>query len=178
MAFGGSAGPGGNVLPIGALATSDGSALTYDTDGLTLLKTLPGTVTPVRPPMIQNLRIRFIPDQGFPLDAMVAGFPAEPNVDTGALVSFAPNANQHQIPINFGPGDGNWTREDFERLRVRVIEFTGGPAAPGDTGGVHVVERSYDVGNAGPRVLIRNHAAFDLNIIEIELEYRHSIEIG
>lgn len=43
-------------------------------------------------------------------------------VHTGRLVSAAPGANAHGLPVNFGPGRGAWLADDIVRLLVLTCD--------------------------------------------------------
>lgn len=64
--------------------------------------------------------------------------------DAGVLVSAVPVANEHGLPINFGPGRGRWIAKDLSYLNVEINnsdDSTAADAAP---------KLCSDVENGGP----------------------------
>lgn len=175
MAFAGTMGAAAAMTPIGVMS-APGGALSYATDAISLLKTGIGTVTPIAHPQLANLRFLMGSDQTPPLAAMVLGLADPANADTGALVTAAPAANQHGIPANFGPGRGNWTQNDLERLRVHIQGEFFLAGALTDVGTVSIATRTL-VGS-DLVILVRNMNPSDALGITIDLEWRHSVVIA
>lgn len=175
MAFAGTMGAAAAMTPIGVLS-APGGALTYAADAVSLLKTPVGSSTPILRPQLDNLRFTMENDQGPVLDVMAVGGPSIANADTGGLATSAPGANEHGIPANFGPGRGNWTQDDVERLRVTVQTWRSDGGLATDIGALQPTRVTLGAGDV--LIEIRNMSLRAADGIVLELEYRHSIEIG
>jgi hypothetical protein len=163
------------MTPIGVLTTPDGATLAYDTDGITILKTALGTVTPILRPQINNFRWTIAEDQGPLLLAMVAGVSLAANADVGALTTAAPGADQHGIPANFGKGRGNWLATDRDRVRAHVMLYEPDAGLLTNVGMAQVSSIAIVAGDLV--VLVRNCSLSNVNLLKIDFEYIHSINI-
>ena len=172
MAFGGNMGPAKAMTLVGAMNVPDGSTLSYDADAISLRAAAPGTVTAQLRPSLANLRFSIDNSQGPALKAIVLGAADPANPDTGSLSSADPKLNQHGIPVNFGPGRGNWTQADIQRLRAQVIRSRYDGGAITATGTAQVTQVTLN--GSDIEILVRNMSERDADFIDVELDYRHS----
>lgn len=100
-------------------------------------------------------------------DATVDGSAA----DTGVLTTAAAAANQHAIPANFGPGRGNWTNADMNRLDVDV-EVAHDAYSPAGDGSLIRDTRALIAGNVV--LTFKNMSVDSLDAVNVYLHYRHS----
>jgi len=111
-----------------------------------------------------------------PLTAFVNGTTDGSAADTGILTSASTvPANQHGLPINFGPGAELWTPEDaLARLIVvpRSLNATLG-AAP--QAGVQVQVQSIASNNV--QITIKNTSSQDIQSIAFMLIWAHSLVV-
>jgi hypothetical protein len=123
MAFGNIGAPGGmigavNIAPAGA----------YAADGITWLKAQGIAFAPTPPSNLNALlRQRRASFKSIQVGQVTLTARADATSDgtagdTGVLVTAAPAANQHGIPINFGPGRGRWTTDDVSH-RLWVVYY-------------------------------------------------------
>ena len=125
MSFGGNAGPAGGMLAAAAMFTPDG-LVSYDTDARSAVLTTSqnqrlagqfGRFSILRP------IVSFVEDLPNPLTQYIDGTIDGSASDTGVLVTAAPTKYQHGIPVNFGPGRGNWgTPENYGALKVLLTD--------------------------------------------------------
>ena len=95
-------------------------------------------------------------------------------IDTGLLVSAAAAANQHGLPVNFGPGRGNWTENDVARLQVDVKART--ITAPIDASAIPPVV-SVQITGGDVVIVVKNMSTAQVYTdLLINLKYSHSIE--
>lgn len=112
MSFvGGDIGAPAAIIDAAVISRPAGS---FDADGNWLTDDTPG-----QPSEIKNLRLQY-PE----LDANIGGWDIANN-DSGILVSQAPQANEHGLPLNFGPGRGQWDALAVGRV-VALINQTDG----------------------------------------------------
>lgn len=108
MTFGGTFGPGGNLIPFGLIFNLQGEAAAgYDADGRVRFTSKSGQVyTPAR---VDTLLIQgAATEASVLLGALVAGGDVAANADVGTLATGVPGVTEHGLPTNFGPGRGNW----------------------------------------------------------------------
>lgn len=175
MAFTGTMGAAAAMTPIGVLS-APGGALAYAADAIRLTKTPLNSVTPILQPRLANLRFTMAAGQNQVLQALAVGVADPANGDTGSLVTAAPGVNQHGIPANFGPGRGNWTQNDLERLRVHIQAGFYSTAAITNVGGPLVASRVLAAGDI--TILVRNMSQIVLVGLVIDLEWRHSVVVA
>lgn len=120
MAFGGTFGPSGNLIPFALISNLKGEqASGYDAAGnIKFLNSAGVEYTPARVDTL--IIVGQDADGNPPLAAMAAGPVAAAAADCGQLVTAAPAANQHGLPANFGPGRGNWSGPTGQLGRLRV----------------------------------------------------------
>jgi len=121
MAFAGSFGAAAALIPFGIITNLLGETSPgYDANGNIMFTRASGQVyTPTR---VDTLIITATTDQTPPLGICTTGLPTIADADTGGLTTAAPGANQHGLPVNFGPGRGRWGVDPtgFNRLRASV----------------------------------------------------------
>jgi hypothetical protein len=177
MAFAGTFGPSGNLIPYKLIQNIKGeSASGYDANGNIKFITADGVeYTPAR---VDTLIITGASDDGGPpLDATVAGPTQASSADTGQLVSAAPAVNQHGLPANFGPGRGNWNDPTGGLARLRVqpeIEITT-TQAPAGQGSVMPLNAPV-LGGANVSAFVRNFFGDELKALILIVECIHSIQ--
>lgn len=176
MAFAGNFGAAANLIPFGIcfnLSGEQGSGYAVPAslvDQLAFDRASGSTYTPAS---INTLLL----DGGAALGAVVAGGFNEANADCGLLVSAAPVADTHGLPANFGPGRGNWTLADANRVRVSFREQSTVVAGPPVLGPGSVVTADVGVVAGGNiSISIRNQNAVALDNVTIIVEYLHSIQ--
>lgn len=183
MAFGGGYGIPGNMLAGACMRVPYGSTglITYDSDGLTALFASGGKVFGQSRKLFHTLVLtsfagEFVGQQAVPLSAFVDASVDGSAVDTGVLVSAAPAANQHGLPINFGPGRDGWLTGDLEKLASSLRAVLPAAFAAG-AGAASIIEV---VGGLGPngrdiRIVVKNQAAANLTTLQIRLRYDHTV---
>lgn len=177
MAFGGTFGPSGNLIPYKLIENIKGEpASGYDANGNIKFLTADGTeYTPERVDTL--VIIGKTNDGGPPLAATAAGPTLAASADAGQLVTAAPLANQHGLPANFGPGRGNWTSPTGRLPRLRVtpeVEVTTGQA-PGGTGSVMPLNAGV-LGDADVSAFVRNYFNSPLDSLILIVECIHSVQ--
>lgn len=183
MAFGGGYGIPGNMLAAACMRVPYGSTglITYDSDGLTAMFSAGGEVMGRSRKLFHTLVLtsfagEFIGQQAVPLSAFVDQSVDGSAVDTGVLVSAAPAANQHGLPINFGPGRDNWVTSTVERLASSLRAVLPSLFAAG-AGAASIISVT---GGLGPNardiaIVVKNQAAVDLTTLQIRLRYDHTV---
>ena len=178
MAFAGTFGASAAMVPFGIIENARGEVgAGYDSDSRLKFARASGSLyTPAR---VDTLIIRAEASGGEfstpPLDAIVAGLPSQANADTGALVSAIPIADQHGLPVNFGPGRGKWTERDLNRLRVFSVPLYIAPVVPGDARG-HASKTTISLVAGNIVILVRNHDGTELANLQLAVELTHSMQ--
>jgi hypothetical protein len=166
MAFGGNAGAAGGLLAVVNYVPAPGAIQSaYDANGAMEYQDAQGNL--VKPA-----------DQTVALVIGGGTLAAYANVtvdgsaaDTGILTTAAPAANQHGIPANFGPGRGNWTVQDAQRLLISKLETQ--IAAPVTGGTVEIIELGFPSGNL--TMVFKNLGPNAIDIVGVRLRYDHSM---
>jgi len=184
MAFGGTMGAAGNLIPFGIIFNLKGEqAAGYDAAGRIRFTNADGVVyTPER---VDTLVVNVSVDEinGPPLKAIVPGGDSIANADCGELVTSAPAANEHGLPTNFGPGRGNWNEfladsGPYSLPRVRVgyqPKITAPQQGFGGQGSVMTTDQA-PVGAADLSVRTRNFFGVDIDKVLMVVECLHSIQ--
>lgn len=176
MAFAGDFGAAGNLIPF-ALCYSPvyGQATGYDANGNLQFTTPGGTV--VTPARIDHLQITA--GQNI-LAALVDNTDDGSAADTGVFVAAAAAANQHGLPVNFGPGRGNWgdgnPANDRARLRAFIDSAINTVAAVTNAGGPHVRVNGDTIAGGLTSIVIKNMSEVALASAVIDLQVQHSIQ--
>lgn len=173
MAFAGNFGASGALVPFAIcsnLSAEQGSA--YGVVGDDTLQFERASGSDYTPAQINTLLL----DGGAALGAVVAGAASAANADVGVLVSSAPAANQHGLPANFGPGQGNWTQASANRVRVSFREQSTAVAGPPVLGPGSAVVADVLFAAGDIAISIRNQNAVALNELTVIVEFLHSIQ--
>lgn len=175
MAFGGTFGPSGALLPFGIIFNILGEkGVGYDADGNIQFQRASGSVyTPAR---VDTLIVAGeIVQNTPPLGALQLGAANIANVDTGQLVTAAPLANEHGLPANFGPGRGNWADVTgrVTRLRIEASVQRNILALPAGQGAVEYVT---DVAGSDVSALARNTSGEVVDTLRLVVECIHSVQ--
>lgn len=174
MAFGGTIGPSGALIPANIIFNIKGElGHSYDADGRIRFQDASGNIyTPER---VDTLFVQIAIDQAVPpLGALLVGNENPANADTGVLVTAAPAANQNGLPVNFGPGRGRWAGPTGQqRIRCEASETLNVVAVAAGAGSV--VARS----GAGPTdalVTVRNFHGEQLSQLTLRVSVEHSVQ--
>ena len=170
MSFAGDFGAAAAFLPI-ARITCPAGLLIFNADGVNVDLQKNGVATSFAIPRINNLRITGSQTVLGTFVAIGDGSTA----DRGTLGTGLPKANVHSLPSNFGPGRGNWTQADLERLRVHIIAQQTGSLANASIG--NAVTQSLTLTGGEVDIVFRNISLASLLSITIDLEYRHTIDL-
>lgn len=111
---------------------------------------------------------------GAALDAYVDGSVGGTAADTGVLTTAAPGATAQGLPVNFGPGRGQWTEADVARVRVEAVIRGFGGAITADA-----LPPIVGVAVAGGNLIVtvKNMSTVqNWGNLTINLKYSHSIE--
>lgn len=183
MAFGGTIGASGNLIPANLLYNIKGEqGASYDADGRLAFTTADGVVyTPER---VDTLVLPIgATEVAGPLKGLVAGSADPANGDTGALTTAAPVVNQNGLPTNFGPGRGKWNSigpasGPFSVPRLRVAYETDVVApAQGFTGqGSVMTTETKSLLGGDVESITRNFFGQDLSNLVLIIECLHSIQ--
>lgn len=85
----------------------------------------------------------------------------------GLLVSDVPGVGETGLPVNFGPGRGNWTAADLDRVTVVTSDATGATSLPKETARTFIAG-----GNVS--IQIENQGAGACDDLSLRLIYEHS----
>ncbi len=101
-------------------------------------------------------------------DATLAARAGAPNItatDTGQLTTGTPVANQDQLPVNLGPGAGNWVADHLNKAKVTVS------AVDNITAGSIVYMSAKAITGSNLVVTIHNRGAGATGALEIYVEF-------